>query len=238
MVDMKKSSQRHSYKELRLQQLRSLCETARLGSLTAAAEALGLAQPTVWEQVHGLEREFGLKLIERRAHGCRLTDEGRVVVDLAAPLVAGVDALKRNVQEVRRQQVTWLTLAATQRILVEDISGAVWEFDRTHPHIRLRLVEMGLLSPEEAENHPRQSELYQAIGGRPELEPSLHHLRLKPGDWLLLCTDGLSNQVPPEAIKDILLAGRSAESAARRLVNFANFRGAADNVTVVVVRAS
>src|SRR5262245_10399539 len=144
MVDMKKSSQRHSYKELRLQQLRSLCETARLGSLTAAAEALGLAQPTVWEQVHGLEREFGLKLIERRAHGCRLTDEGRVVVDLAAPLVAGVDALKRNVQEVRRQQVTWLTLAATQRILVEDISGAVGEFDRTHPHIRLRLVEMGL----------------------------------------------------------------------------------------------
>jgi DNA-binding transcriptional LysR family regulator len=141
---MRPAASRHSYKEVRLQQLRSLCETARLGSLTAAAAALGLAQPTVWEQVHGLQREFGVKLIERRAHGCRLTDVGRVVVDLAAPLVAGVDALKRNVQEVRREQVTWLTLAATQRILIEDISGAVRDFDRTHPHIRLRLVETGL----------------------------------------------------------------------------------------------
>jgi protein phosphatase len=100
-----------------------------------------------------------------------------------------------------------------------------------------RMVDMGLLTPEEAENHPRQSELCQAIGGRPEVEPSVHHCRLNPGDWLLVCTDGLTNQVPPEAIKDALLSARSAESAARRLVNFANFRGATDNVTVVVVRA-
>src|SRR5262249_31274399 len=76
MGPMRPAASRHSYKEIRLQQLRSLCETARLGSLTAAAAALGLAQPTVWEQVHALQREFGVKLIERRAHGCRLTDVG------------------------------------------------------------------------------------------------------------------------------------------------------------------
>lgn len=133
---------RHSYKEIRLQQLRSLCETARLGSLTAAAAALGLAQPTVWEQVHALEREFAAKLIVRRAHGCRLTEVGRLVVEQAAPLIAGVDSLKRNVQEARRDAVTLLTLAATQRMLVEDVSGAIRDFDRSHPHIRLRLVEM------------------------------------------------------------------------------------------------
>jgi molybdate transport repressor ModE-like protein len=139
---MRPAASRHSYKEIRLQQLRSLCETARLGSLTAAAASLGLAQPTVWEQVHTLEREFGAPLIERRAHGCRLTEVGRLVMELAAPLVAGVDSLKRNVQEARRNAVTWLTLAATQRVLVEDVSGAITEFDRSHPHIRLRLVEM------------------------------------------------------------------------------------------------
>jgi molybdate transport repressor ModE-like protein len=136
------TASRHAYKEIRLQQLRSLCETARLGSLTAAAAALGLAQPTVWEQVHALEREFGARLIERRAHGCRLTSVGQLVVEFAAPLVAGVDSLKRNVQEARRDAVTWLTLAATQRMLVEDVSGAIAEFDHSHPHIRLRLVEM------------------------------------------------------------------------------------------------
>ncbi len=52
---------RYSYKEGRLQQLRSFCETARLGSLAAAAQALGLAEPTVWEQVHALERQFAAK---------------------------------------------------------------------------------------------------------------------------------------------------------------------------------
>ena len=57
-------SMRHPYKEVRLQQLRSFCETARLGSLAAAAQALGLAEPTVWEQVHALERQFAAKLVE------------------------------------------------------------------------------------------------------------------------------------------------------------------------------
>src|SRR5438093_11386242 len=93
---MPSATHRRAYKEVRLQQLRSFCETARLGSLKAAAEALGLAQPTVWEQVHALEREFGQKLVEPHGRGCQLTEAGRVLVGLAAPLVAGIDALKRN----------------------------------------------------------------------------------------------------------------------------------------------
>src|SRR5581483_7741858 len=128
---------RHSYKEIRLQQLRSFCETARLGSLTAAAESLGLAQPTVWEQVHALEREFAAKLIERHAHGCRLTEVGQVLAELAGPVVASVDALRRNVQDARADPVVLLTLAATQRMLVEDLPPAIAEFERRYLHIRL-----------------------------------------------------------------------------------------------------
>jgi molybdate transport repressor ModE-like protein len=77
---------RHAYKEIQLQQLRSFCETARLGSLTAAANSLGLSQPTVWEQVHALERDLGVPLMERHSRGCRLTENGRRVAVLAAPL--------------------------------------------------------------------------------------------------------------------------------------------------------
>jgi molybdate transport repressor ModE-like protein len=78
-------SARHRFKELSLQQLRSFCETARLGSLTAAADSLGLSQPTVWEQVHALERVFGMKLLQRRARGSELTPAGRLLAELAAP---------------------------------------------------------------------------------------------------------------------------------------------------------
>jgi protein phosphatase len=100
-----------------------------------------------------------------------------------------------------------------------------------------RLVELGQLTPAEAEVHPRRAELRQAIGGRMEVEPELYDAVLAPGDWVVVCTDGL-NCVRPAVVQDILERATSAEQAARRLVNQANLQGAADNVSVVVVRAT
>jgi serine/threonine protein phosphatase PrpC len=102
-----------------------------------------------------------------------------------------------------------------------------------------RLVELGQLTPEEAAKHPRRSELQQALGGRAEVEPLVYHSILKPGDWVIVCSDGLSNHVSPEEMKEILQSeATSAETAARRLVNLANNHGAGDNVTVAVIRVS
>jgi hypothetical protein len=53
-----------AYKDLTFQQLRSFCETARLGSMSAAAKEIGLTHPAVREQVLTLERDFGVSLIE------------------------------------------------------------------------------------------------------------------------------------------------------------------------------
>ncbi|MBL8794862.1 MAG: LysR family transcriptional regulator [Planctomycetia bacterium] len=135
------AKKRHAYKEVRLQQLRSFCETARLGSLTAAAASLGLAQPTIWEQVHALEHVFAAKLVERHAHGCRLTPTGRMLAELASPLVAGIDSLQRNVREALQLQESRLTVAATPRIVYEDLPAAIVEFQRQHPQVVFRLME-------------------------------------------------------------------------------------------------
>jgi protein phosphatase len=102
-----------------------------------------------------------------------------------------------------------------------------------------RLLELGQLTQEEADNHPRRSELQQAIGGRADVDPDVYHARLRPGDWVLVCSDGLSNHVKPDELQEMLQSeATSAEMAARRLVNFANLRGATDNSTVVVIRAT
>jgi PPM family protein phosphatase len=101
-----------------------------------------------------------------------------------------------------------------------------------------RLLVLGQLTPEEAEVHPRRAELQQAVGGRAELYPDTHVIGLEPGDWLLVCSDGLSNQVPMPTIEGVLHDARSAERAARRLVNLALADGAGDNLTVAVVRVS
>ena len=102
-----------------------------------------------------------------------------------------------------------------------------------------RLVELGQLTEEEAEDHPRKNELQQAIGGQPDVEPGLYHGLLKRGDWVLVCSDGLTNHVPAKDLTMMLSReAMSAEDAARRLMNLVNLRGATDNATIIVIRAS
>jgi serine/threonine protein phosphatase PrpC len=102
-----------------------------------------------------------------------------------------------------------------------------------------RLVELGTLSPEEAETHPRRNELQQAVGGQPDVEPGVYSSALKAGDWVVVCSDGLTNHVSNADLEQMLRGeGYSAETVARRLVNLANLQGATDNATVVVIRAT
>jgi serine/threonine protein phosphatase PrpC len=102
-----------------------------------------------------------------------------------------------------------------------------------------RLVELGTLSPEEAETHPRRNELQQAVGGQPDVEPGLYSGVLTAGDWVVVCSDGLTNHVTNADLEQMLRGeGYSAETVARRLVNLANLQGATDNATVVVIRAT
>jgi len=101
-----------------------------------------------------------------------------------------------------------------------------------------RLVELGQLSAEEAEDHPRKNELQQAIGGQPDVNPGVYSGKLKRGDWVLVCSDGVTNHINNKELEKMLTreAYDSAEIAARRLVNLVNLRGATDNSTVVVIR--
>lgn len=77
----------------RIRQLRVFCEVARTGSITTAAERLGLTQPAVSSQIRELEYEHGAMLLERRVAGVALTDGGELLYGLAEPLVQGVENL-------------------------------------------------------------------------------------------------------------------------------------------------
>ncbi len=103
-----------------------------------------------------------------------------------------------------------------------------------------RLVELGQLTAEEAEHHPRKNELQQAVGGQPEVYPGVYHGKLQRGDWVIVCSDGVTNHIPSADLEKMLTreTAGSAEEAARRLINLCNLRGATDNATLVVIRAS
>jgi len=130
------------YKELTFQQLRSFCETARLGSLAAAAKAIGLTHPTVREQVLSLQHEFQVKLIEPHGRGCHLTPEGRLLAELAAPIVTSANALKRRFAQARESTEVRLVVAGPPRVVQDDLPTAVMAFLKAHSHVRLAFLEI------------------------------------------------------------------------------------------------
>jgi protein phosphatase len=99
-----------------------------------------------------------------------------------------------------------------------------------------RLVELGILTQEQARVHRYRGVLEQALGGGETVEPELCTVALSPGDWVVVCSDGLPDRLDDGDIAAVLSGCGSAEQAARRLINRANLLGAADNVTAVVIR--
>jgi len=100
-----------------------------------------------------------------------------------------------------------------------------------------RMVELGRLSPKEALVHPARNDVYQAIGHHPNLKPAHYDLRLTPGDWLIVTSDGLHAHVGAEELQQaVAKAEPSAAKLAAALVDLTNQKGGTDNCTVVVVR--
>ena len=99
-----------------------------------------------------------------------------------------------------------------------------------------QLVEIGQLSPANAEKHHYKHVLIQALGTETGVTPAVGLVYLRRGDIVLLCSDGLSNKVTAEVIKQILQSAGTLEKACRQLVDTANANGGEDNITVVLAR--
>lgn len=112
--------------------------------------------------------------------------------------------------------------------------NAIAQLSRDHTEVR-DLVERGLLTPEEARTWPRKNVITRAIGVREEPELELEHGTLLPGDTFVICSDGLTGHVED---REILAASESSrcQDASDALIALTLERGAADNVTVIVLR--
>ncbi len=97
------------------------------------------------------------------------------------------------------------------------------------------LVHEGRLTEEQAEVHPYRNVLTRVLGAEPTVRVDELEADLRPGDRLLLCSDGLTTMVPERRIARILAEEPDPRAAARRLVDEANAAGGVDNVTVVLV---
>ncbi|HEY3240691.1 MAG TPA: Stp1/IreP family PP2C-type Ser/Thr phosphatase [Acidimicrobiia bacterium] len=114
--------------------------------------------------------------------------------------------------------------------------GAVTQITEDHSLVE-QLVREGRLSPEEAASHPQKAIITRALGIDPEVEVDTYPVDLRPGDRLLLCSDGLTNMLADTAIAGVLRRQSDPQEAADMLVDLANEAGGDDNITVVVIDA-
>jgi PPM family protein phosphatase len=114
----------------------------------------------------------------------------------------------------------------------------IFRLTRDHSYVG-RLVDEGIISPDEAASHPQRHILTAALGAGAEVTPESPEqaLSLEAGDILLLCSDGLWSLVNEAEIQAALAAG-SLEESCRALISQAKQRGGPDNITVEILRIS
>ena len=110
--------------------------------------------------------------------------------------------------------------------------GALTQLTRDDSWVQL-MIDSGELSPEAARDHPQRSLVLAALDGEPDRAPALTTFEARPGDRMLLCSDGLSDVVDDATIQATLLIPSRAECA-ERLVELALAGGGRDNVSAVV----
>ncbi len=111
--------------------------------------------------------------------------------------------------------------------------GVFTQISRDHDPLE-ELVERGVLTPEEADDHPDSSVITRAVGGQPELHLDCILFDLAPDDIYLLCSDGLYRELERHEMCEMLLAPDPVEQRVEALLDKSLERGARDNVSIIV----
>jgi DNA-binding transcriptional LysR family regulator len=134
------SPPRSRYKQNRLQQLRGFYYAARSKSISKAAGRMGLSQPSVSLQIKALEQELGTQLFERRGPRIELTHDGHRLLELARPLVEGIDGLQESFASLRESKDHGtVNIAAGGSTIQYLLPPFVEKYTRQHPDVDVRL---------------------------------------------------------------------------------------------------
>ena len=113
------------------------------------------------------------------------------------------------------------------------IEHEIRQLSKDHSLVQ-EMVRLGGLNAEEAKHHPDKNIITRAIGVKEDVEIDFFEHRLKKGDIILMCTDGLSNMVEDEEIFQIVRSSRDVVEAVEQLIERANSNGGKDNIGVIV----
>ncbi len=124
-----------------MQQLKGFYYSARLSSLTKAAEKLAVTQSAVTQQIKTLEKQLKVKLFDRFGPRIELTIDGQIFFDLIAPIVQDVDNLTHIFDDLKGKDLGTLSIAATTVIIMNYLPSPIKRFVSEYPNVKLTILE-------------------------------------------------------------------------------------------------
>ncbi len=135
---------------------------------------------------------------------------------------------------VTPEKATLANVGDSRAYLISD--GAITQITRDHSLVE-EMVERGEITRQAARNHPRKNIITNALGLEKGITADVFETDLKAGDYLIFCSDGLSNVVEDEEMLNMAENSQAPEDLCRGLIALALERSSPDNVTAVIVQA-
>lgn len=184
-------SSRRFFKEVRLQQFRSLVAVARWHTFSAAANALKLTRASVWQQVRGLEQQFSCALVRTRGKRVELTAAGSKLVEIVAPLVAGFDSVKSTLDESLSGDLPQtLAIASAPSFLIYELREPIFKVHARFPKLQLSLLERNSSAAIELLDRGGADFALAAQPRHIPFKPSLEYTPLATYPFTLICPPG------------------------------------------------
>jgi serine/threonine protein phosphatase PrpC len=113
--------------------------------------------------------------------------------------------------------------------------GRIKRLTTDHSYVE-ELIQTGSLTREEAENHPDKNIITRALGCSEDIEVDVYTHEMLPDDYIIMCTDGLTNKLSEVEIKETVEGSAGPEQACEQLIEKANEKGGEDNITVIIIK--
>lgn len=114
------------------------------------------------------------------------------------------------------------------------VGGEIRQITMDHSLVE-ELIRKGELERKKGRNHPEKNIITKAMGSKDEVMPDFFEIEINAEEKYLLCSDGLSNMVEDDEIRDIMAESNNLEEIAQELIDRANYYGGSDNISVVIL---
>lgn len=186
--------------------------------------------------------KFTVEVVKREIAGSRSRKPEKVLRD--ATQVANRELIRVASRDVKLEGMGTTLVVATvigdtlyfanigdsRLYLIDD---NIKQLSKDHSLVE-EMVRLGGIKAEDARNHPDKNIITRAMGVKDEAEADFYEFRIKRGDKILMCTDGLSNMVEDEDMFGLVKGSRDVVEAVQMLIDRANSNGGRDNIGVVL----